>query len=84
MVRIRLARGGSKKNPFYYIVISDSRNPRDGRFIEKVGFFNPLMLNQNKKLYMNLNRIQYWLSKGAQPSNRVSVLIKNNQNKDNT
>lgn len=76
MVRIRLARGGFKKNPFYYMIITDSRNPRDGNFIERVGFFNPITLNSNKKLYINFDRIKYWLNQGAQPSNRVFSLIK--------
>lgn len=76
MVRIRLALGGSRKNPFYYVVITDSRNARNGKFIERVGFFNPIKFKLNKELYINSDRIQYWLNRGAQPSNRVSSLIK--------
>lgn len=76
MVRIRLALGGSKKSPFYYIVVTDSRNARDGKFIERIGFFNSIKSNSNYELYMNSDRIQFWLSKGAKPSNRVYSLMK--------
>jgi len=78
MVTIRLARGGAKKRPFYQVVVADSRNSRDGRFIEKLGFFNPVPGGQAKDepLRLNLERIDYWLSKGAQPSERVNHLIK--------
>ncbi|CAD83692.1 30S ribosomal subunit protein S16 [Candidatus Blochmanniella floridana] len=80
MVRIRLARGGCKKSPFYYIVVTDSRNSRDGRFIERIGFFNPVELDIKKRLRVNLDRVRYWLSNGAQPSDRVFVLIKWSKN----
>ncbi|ADV33579.1 30S ribosomal protein S16 [Candidatus Blochmanniella vafra str. BVAF] len=76
MVRIRLARGGMKRNPFYYIVVTDSRNSRDGSFMERVGFFNPLGLNVSKRVFIKLDRIQYWINQGANPSNRVCELIK--------
>lgn len=76
MVSIRLARGGSKKRPFYHVVVSDSRSPRDGRYIERVGFFNPKARGQEEALRLDNDRIDYWVSKGAQPSERVSSLIK--------
>ncbi|AGC03459.1 30S ribosomal protein S16 [Candidatus Blochmanniella chromaiodes str. 640] len=77
MVRIRLARGGHKKTPFYHIVITDSRNARDGRFIERVGFFSPIKFGNRTGLRVNLERVKYWLHKGASPSDRVLKLIKN-------
>lgn len=76
MVSIRLARGGSKKRPFYHVVVSDSRSPRDGRYIERLGFFNPQARGQEERLRLDNERIDYWLSIGAQPSERVSSLIK--------
>lgn len=76
MVSIRLSRGGSKKRPFYHVVVSDSRSPRDGRYIERLGFFNPRARGQEQALRLDSDRIDYWLSKGAQPSERVSSLIK--------
>lgn len=76
MVSIRLARGGSKKRPFYHVVVSDSRSPRDGRYIERVGFFNPKARGQEEALRLDSDRIDYWVSKGAQPSERVASLIK--------
>ena len=76
MVSIRLARGGSKKRPFYHVVVSDSRSPRDGRYIERVGFFNPQARGQEQELRLDDGRIDYWISKGAQPSERVANLIK--------
>lgn len=76
MVSIRLARGGSKKRPFYHVVVSDSRSPRDGRYIERVGFFNPKARGQDEELRLDNERINYWVSKGAQPSERVAGLIK--------
>lgn len=76
MVRIRLALQGSKKKPFYYIVVTDSKSARNGYFIERVGFFNPMILNSNQNSYMNFEKIQFWLSKGAQPSARVFSLMK--------
>ncbi|MFB9885955.1 30S ribosomal protein S16 [Balneatrix alpica] len=76
MVTIRLARGGSKKRPFYHITIADQRNARDGRFIERVGFFNPLARGQEQRLSINLERVAYWTQHGAQPTDRVAQLIK--------
>lgn len=76
MVIIRLARAGAKKKPFYYITVTDQRNPRDGRFIERVGFFNPLAKGQEERLRLNLDRVEYWSGKGAQPSQRVAALLK--------
>ena len=72
-LKIRLARGGAKKRPFYSIVVADSRNPRDGRFIEKIGTYNPLLgANDEKRVQYNDERAKYWLSKGAQPTDRVA------------
>jgi len=76
MVSIRLARGGSKKRPFYHVVVSDSRSPRDGRYIERLGFFNPQARGQEEELRIDMERIDYWISKGAQASERVASLIK--------
>ena len=76
MVTIRLARGGAKKSPFYQIVVTDSRSARDGRFIEKVGFFNPMARGQEVRLEMKADRVEHWIGKGAQTSDRVSTLIK--------
>ncbi len=76
MVTIRLARGGAKKSPFYQIVVTDSRSARDGRFIEKVGFFNPMARGNEVRLEVKTDRIEHWLEKGAQTSERVSSLIK--------
>lgn len=76
MVSIRLSRGGAKKRPFYHIVVTDSRNRRDGRFIERLGFFNPIVAGKQEPLRLDLARAKYWLSVGAQPSERVAKLIK--------
>lgn len=76
MVKIRLARGGSKKKPFYNVVVTDSRKPRDGSFIERIGFFNPIKLNKNKELFIDLHKVKCWIDKGAKPSSRVLALIK--------
>lgn len=78
MVTIRLARGGAKKRPFYQVVVADSRTARDGRFIERLGFFDPMPGGQAKAepLRIDLDRLDHWLSRGAQPSERVSALIK--------
>jgi small subunit ribosomal protein S16 len=71
-VVIRMARAGTKKRPFYHIVIADSRFPRDGRFIERLGFFNPLLPKDNKeRLKLDLDKVKAWLKKGAQPSDRI-------------
>ena len=76
MVTIRLQRGGAKKRPFYQVVVADSRFARDGRFIERVGFFNPVASGAEVKLSVNQERVSYWLSQGAQPSERVAQLLK--------
>ena len=76
MVTIRLARGGAKKKPFYHITVSDSRRARDGRFIERIGFFNPMAKGQEERLRLDLDRMAYWKSQGAQVSDRVSNLAK--------
>jgi small subunit ribosomal protein S16 len=77
MVSIRLSRAGAKKRPFYHLVVTDSRNRRDGRYIERLGYFNPLGNDDGENLRIDLDRVDYWLSHGAQPSDRVSSLIKN-------
>lgn len=76
MVTIRLSRSGAKKRPFYHVVVTDSRNRRDGRFIEQVGFFNPIATGREIELNLNQARIEYWLKCGAQPSETVAHLIK--------
>jgi small subunit ribosomal protein S16 len=71
-LKIRLARGGSKKRPYYHVVIADARAPRDGRFLEKVGSWNPMLPKDNeKRVELNVERIQEWIAKGAQPTDRV-------------
>ncbi|MGV6988289.1 30S ribosomal protein S16 [Testudinibacter sp. P80/BLE/0925] len=79
MVTIRLSRGGAKKRPFYQVVVADSRSPRDGRFIERVGFFNPLATGNAERLRLDLDRVNAWLEKGASLSERVSALVKEAQ-----
>jgi len=79
MVTIRLSRGGSKKRPFYHITVTDSRNARDGRFIERIGFFNPIARGQEERFRLNEERANYWVSQGAQLSDRVSQLLKDNK-----
>ncbi|MBE7215322.1 30S ribosomal protein S16 [Shewanella benthica] len=76
MVTIRLARGGAKKRPFYNIVVADSRKARDGRFIERVGFFNPMARGQEETLRLDLARVEHWVATGATTSDRVAKLIK--------
>lgn len=76
MVTIRLSRGGAKKRPFYHVVVANSRSKRDGRYIERVGFFNPIATGAAERLRLNDERIQYWLSQGAQTTGRVGSLIK--------
>ena len=76
MVSIRLSRGGAKKRPFYHIVVTDSRNRRDGRYIERLGFFNPVATGGESKLNIDLERAEYWLGEGARPSDRVVSLMK--------
>ena len=75
-MKIRLARGGSKKRPFYRIVAADSRMPRDGRFIEKLGTYNPLLpKDSEERVRMNVERIRYWLAEGAQPTDRIARML---------
>ena len=75
-MKIRLSRGGSKKRPFYSIVAADSRMPRDGRFIEKLGTYNPLLpKDSEERVKMNMERVNYWLSKGAQPTDRIARML---------
>ena len=76
MVTIRLARGGSKKRPFYHLTVADHRNARNGRFIERVGFFNPVARGQEERLRVDADRIAYWQGQGAQLSERVAKLVK--------
>jgi small subunit ribosomal protein S16 len=76
MLKIRMSRGGAKKRPFYKIVVADSRRPRDGKFIEKVGFFNPLLpKDKTERLSLDIERIKYWLGQGAQPSERIARFL---------
>ncbi|MFZ0117400.1 MAG: 30S ribosomal protein S16 [Xanthobacteraceae bacterium] len=71
-LKIRMARAGTKKRPIYHIVVADSRSPRDGRFIERLGFFNPLLPKENKeRLKVDFEKVKSWLAKGAQPSDRI-------------
>ena len=75
-MKIRLARGGSKKRPFYRIVAADSRMPRDGRFIEKLGTYNPLLpKDSEERVKMNMERVQHWLDQGAQPTDRIARML---------
>ena len=79
MLTIRLARAGAKKKPFFHITVADSRMPRDGRFIERVGYFNPISRGKEVRLEVNQERIDYWVSQGAQLSGRVLTLIEENK-----
>lgn len=75
-LKIRLARGGAKKRPYFAIVVADSRNPRDGRFIEKVGTYNPILKSDDpNRVQLKLERIQDWMKKGAQPTDRVARFL---------
>ena len=76
MVTIRLARTGAKKRPFYHIVVADSRKPRDGKYIERLGFFNPIATGGEERLRLDQARVDHWISQGAQPSDRVAQLVK--------
>ena len=75
MVSIRLSRTGAKKRPFYHVIVTDSRTSRDGRFIERVGFYNPIATEQEEKLRIDRDRVAYWTSKGAKASGAVSKLL---------
>jgi small subunit ribosomal protein S16 len=76
MVKIRLARGGTTKRPFYHVVVTDRRSPRDGRYIERIGFFNPIAKGGEDRLRVDLGRVDHWLARGAQASERVADLLK--------
>jgi small subunit ribosomal protein S16 len=76
MVVIRLSRGGSKARPFYNIVVADKRNRRDGRYLERIGFYNPMARGAEESLRMTQDRLTHWLSVGAQPSDTVARLMK--------
>jgi len=76
MVTIRLARAGAKKRPFYHIIVADSRCARDGRYIERIGFFNPVAKGGEERLRLDGSRVEHWVSKGAQTSDRVARLVK--------
>ncbi|MCB1602017.1 MAG: 30S ribosomal protein S16 [Lysobacterales bacterium] len=76
MVKIRLARGGAKKRPFYYIVVADERHARDGRSIERLGFYNPIAQGKEVPLTVDLERVKHWVGVGAQPTEKVRQLIK--------
>jgi len=76
MVTIRLSRGGAKRRPFYTIVVTDSRSARDGRYIERIGFFNPVATGGEQRLVVDRERADYWLSQGAKTSDRVGKLLK--------
>jgi small subunit ribosomal protein S16 len=75
MVTIRLARHGSKKNPFYHITVAEKSAGRDGRFVERLGFYNPVARGNEEELRVNLERVQYWISVGAQPTDKVKRLV---------
>lgn len=76
MVIIRLARAGTVKRPFYHVVVADRRSPRGGRYIERIGFFNPIATGGEERLRVDLGRVEHWLARGAQPSERVGHLLK--------
>jgi small subunit ribosomal protein S16 len=76
MVSIRLSRAGAKKRPFYHLVVTDSRNRRDGRYIERVGYFNPVGKDHEENLRIDVERVAHWIGQGAQPSDRVASLLK--------
>ncbi|MCI1710073.1 MAG: 30S ribosomal protein S16 [Chiayiivirga sp.] len=76
MVKIRLTRGGAKKRPFYHIVVTDQRNKRDGRAIERVGFYNPVAQGNEVKLQLDAARVQHWIGNGAQLTDKVRSLVK--------
>jgi small subunit ribosomal protein S16 len=76
MVKIRLTRGGAKKRPFYHIVVTDQRNKRDGRSIERLGFYNPVATGTGKRVELDVARVNHWVSHGAQLTDKVRVLVK--------
>ena len=75
MVTIRLARGGAKKRPFYHLTVTNSRSSRDGRYIERIGFFNPVARGNQERLRVDLDRVDHWVGQGAQLSDRVASLV---------
>lgn len=81
MVVIRLSRGGSKKRPFYNIVVAEQKNRRDGRFLERVGFYNPLASGNAETLRLSFDRLDYWVKNGAQPSDTVTRLVRDARSK---
>ncbi|MGF1528397.1 MAG: 30S ribosomal protein S16, partial [Candidatus Competibacterales bacterium] len=76
MVTIRLSRGGAKKRPFYQVIVANSRSRRDGRYIERLGYFNPLARGKATRLELNMARVEHWLNLGAQPTDRAAALIR--------
>ncbi len=76
MVKIRLTRGGAKKRPFYHIIVTDQRNKRDGRSIERLGFYNPIAVGNEKRVELDTARVQHWVSHGAQLTDKVRMLVK--------
>jgi len=76
MVKIRLTRGGAKKRPFYHIIVTDSRAARDGRNIERVGYFNPIASGQDKRVELDVERTKFWIERGAQMTEKVEALYK--------
>lgn len=79
MVTIRLARGGAKKRPFYHLTVTDSRSPRSGNYLERVGFFNPVARGAEERLRVDFERLNHWVGQGAQLSDRVAALVKQAQ-----
>ena len=79
MVKIRLTRGGAKKRPFYHIIVTDSRSARDGRNIERVGYYNPVASGAEKRVELNVERVQHWIGNGAQMTEKVGDLYKQAQ-----
>ena len=81
MVKIRLTRGGAKKRPFYHIIVTDHRNKRDGRSLERVGFYNPVAQGAEKRVELNIERVNHWVSEGAQLTDKVRMLVKESASK---
>jgi small subunit ribosomal protein S16 len=79
MVVIRLSRGGAKKRPFYNITVADKREARDGRFIERVGYYNPKASGEERRIHIDMPRLEHWIAKGAQPSDRVVRVLAEHQ-----
>ena len=79
MVSIRLSRAGAKKHPFYHLVVTDSRNRRDGSYIERVGYFNPIGKDHEENLRIDVERVEHWVGLGAQPTERVASLLKSHR-----